>query len=353
MARGGWIGDLVEEELVPAEAGVTLPTVRVEDPEHRPAPRRAVAVPGDQRFGALADDVAPEMDPRAPGQLQAEAGRFGDGTGQAAGQTGRLQHDEQRLRSSGQRGETTEPVGDDRRPIRGGKATTGQVEDEQVHRAPGEQCPADGQALFERVGGDDHQPFEANTPGDGLDRVEAPGQIQPGHDGTRGLGFSGEPQDERGPAAGAVPADGDTRRARKPTVSQDGVEGGEPGPNDPLVWVRGSDRPWVRSRCRFGRCRQARHGRQGQGAVRGAFPAVRGAFRDPRSCRTPASLEARHGCRHVRGECRHSFKIEHLFYRIKSTDSLLGISCRLAHQSRFRRLHGVEPTGISRVPWRS
>jgi len=90
MARGGWIGDLVEEELVTTEAGVTLPAIRVEDPEGRPAPRRAVPVPGDQRLRALADDVTPEADPRAPSELQPETGRFGDGAGQAAGEAGRL-----------------------------------------------------------------------------------------------------------------------------------------------------------------------------------------------------------------------------------------------------------------------
>jgi len=252
MARGGWIGDLVEEELVTAKAGVTLPTVRVEDPEDRPAPRRAVAVPGDQCFGALADDVAPEADPRAPGQLQAEAGRLGHGAGQAAGQTGRLQHDEQRLRSSGQGGESTEPIGDDRRTIRGGETATGQVQDQQVHQATGEQRAADGQPLIECLGGDDHEPFEADATSDGLDRIEAPGEIQPGHDGARGLGLRGEPQDERGPAAGAVPANGDARRAGQPTASQDGVEGGEPGSHDPLVRVRGRHGPWVRSRGRVG-----------------------------------------------------------------------------------------------------
>jgi hypothetical protein len=239
MARGGWIGDLVEEELVTAETGVALPAVRVEDPEHRPAPRRAVTVPGDQRFGALADDVAPEADPRAPGQLQAEAGRFGDGPGQAAAETGRFQHDEQRLRSSGQGGKTTQPIGDDRRTIRGSETATGQVQDEQVHRATGEERPADGQPLVQRLRGDDHQPFQADAPGDGLDWIEAPGEIQPGHDGARGLGLRGKPQDEGGPAAGAVTADGDARRAGQSTASQDRVESGEPGPDDPLVRVRG------------------------------------------------------------------------------------------------------------------
>jgi hypothetical protein len=239
MDRGGWVlvGELVDEEVVPAEAGVALPAVRVEDPERGPAPRRAVAVPGNQRFGALADDVASEADPGATGQLQANAGRFRDGPGQAAGETGWLEHDEQRLCPASQRGETTEPVGDGGRPvrgaqavrgwqpirgdravrgwqpIRGAQATAGQVQDEQVHRAPGEQRATDGQALVERLRGDDHEPFEADAPGDGLDRVEAPGKVDPGDDGARGLGLGREPQDQGGPAARAIAADRDGRRA--------------------------------------------------------------------------------------------------------------------------------------------
>jgi hypothetical protein len=39
-----------------------------------------------------------------------------------------------------------------------------------------------------------------------------------------------------------------------------------------------------------------------------------GPIRDPRSCGSPASLEARHGCRHVRGEGRHrTARLEHPF----------------------------------------
>jgi hypothetical protein len=252
MTRGGWVDDLVEEELVTAEAGVTLPAVGVEDPERRPAPRRAVAVPGDQRLGALADDVAPEADPRAPGQLQAEAGRFGDGAGQATGETGRFEDDEQRLGPSGQSGETTQPVGDDRGTIRGRQAAAGQVQDQEVYRPTGKQRATDGQALVERFGSDDHEPFEADTAGDGLDRIEAPGKIQPGHDGARGLGLRGKPQDERGPPTGAVTADGDARRARQPAGSQDRVERGKPGPDDPLVRVRSRDGQRVRSGLQFG-----------------------------------------------------------------------------------------------------
>jgi hypothetical protein len=256
MARGGWIkvliGDLVEQELVTAETGVTLPAVRVEDPKNRPATRRAIAAPGDQRFRALADDVAPEADPRASGQLQAKAGRFGDGTGQAAGETGWLQHDEQCFCSSGQGGEPTEPIGDDGGAIRGGETAAGQVQDQQVHRSTGKQRPADGQSFVERFGSDDHQPFQADPTGDRFDRIEAPGEIQPGDNGARGLGLRGEPQDEGGPAAGAVTADGNARRTGQPAASQDGIEGGKPGPDDPLVRVRDWQWLWVRSRRRVG-----------------------------------------------------------------------------------------------------
>lgn len=61
--RGGWIGGLVEKEVVTGEAGVALAAVGVQDPEGRPLARRAVSIAGDQRLRPLADDVAPEPDP--------------------------------------------------------------------------------------------------------------------------------------------------------------------------------------------------------------------------------------------------------------------------------------------------
>ena len=315
MDRGG----LIDEEPVTAETGVALATVGVEDPERRPPPWRAVAVPGDQRLRPLADDVASEADPRTTCQLQSEARGFGHGTGQGPREAGGLQHDEQCLRSPGQGGQSTQAtgnggrslavgdarralaVGDGRRPVRGGEPAAGQVQHQQVHRPAGQEHAADGQALIERLRRDDHQPLQADAPGHGLDRIEAPGQVDPGDDGTRGLGFRGQPEDEGGPAAGAVTADGNTRRPWQPTGTQDRIEGREPGPDDPVV--RGGGRRRLR---RFGRRGRVRHRGQGEGTLG-----------DPWSCRSPSSLEARHGCRHVRGECRHPSTIEHLFYRIK------------------------------------
>ena len=87
LDRGGWIGGLVEEEVVAAKAGVALATLRIQDPEGRPASWRAISIAGDERLRPLADDVAPEPDPRLPGEFQAEPGRLGDGSGQATDRT--------------------------------------------------------------------------------------------------------------------------------------------------------------------------------------------------------------------------------------------------------------------------
>jgi hypothetical protein len=156
-----------------AEAGVTLATLRVQDPEGRSTPRRPVSIARDQRLRPLPDDVASKADPRASHKFEAEPGRFGHGRGQAAAEAGRFEHDEERLRAPGERRQPAEPVGDPGRAVRGGQPATGQVQDEQVDRAPGQQRPTDGEALVEGLRGDDHEPLQVDAARDGLDRVEA------------------------------------------------------------------------------------------------------------------------------------------------------------------------------------
>ena len=135
--------------------------------------------------------------------------------------------------------------------------------------------------------------------GDGLDRVEAARQVQPGDDRTGRLGLGGESVDEGRPPARAVAADGDAGRLREAAGSQDRVERGEAGPDDTVGRVGAGFVPWPD----VGEWRQVRGGRQGEGPIR-----------DPRSCRSPASLEARHGSRHVRGRGRHrTIRLEHPF----------------------------------------
>ncbi len=309
LDRGGWIGGFVEKEVGAAEAGIALTALRVEDPEDRPPPRRAVAIAGDERLRPLADDVAPQPDPRPPGEFQAQAGRLGHGGREAAGRTtgqpGWLEDDEERLRPTGECRQPAEPVRDPGRTVRRGEPASGQVQDEQVHRATGEQRATDGQAFVEGLRGDDDEPLEPDAARDGLDRVETPRKVEPGDDRAGRLGLRREPQDERGSAARTVAADRDARRTRQATRPQDRVERGEPGVDDAVIDGRGRETGRVRGR-ETGRVRgrvRSRRGRQGERPIR-----------DPRSCRSPASLEARYGCRHVRGEGRHRMlKIEHPF----------------------------------------
>ena len=234
---GAWIGGLIDEEVVAAEAGVALAALGVEDPERRPPPRRAVSIAGDERLRPLADDVASEPDPRPPGELEAEAGRLGDGGREATGEARRFEDDEERLRPPGERRQPAEPVGDPGRAVRGGQPAAGQVQDEQVHRAPGQQRATDGQALVERLRRDDHEPFEADAAGDRLDRVEAARRGPARRRSSPRLGLGGEPEDERRPAARAVAADRDAGRPGQAAGSQDRIERGEPGVDDAVVRV--------------------------------------------------------------------------------------------------------------------
>ena len=156
-----------------AETGVTLATLRVEDPEGRPTARRPVPVARDQRLRPLPDDIASEADPRAPHELEAEPGRLGDGRGQTSAEAGWFEHDEERLRAPRERRQPTEPIGDTCRTVRGGQPATGQIEDEQVDRPTGQQGATDGEPLVEGLRGDDDEPLEPDAAGDRFDRVEA------------------------------------------------------------------------------------------------------------------------------------------------------------------------------------
>lgn len=112
LEDGGGIG----EERLTEEAGIPAAALRVQDPELRPPPRRAGSVPGDDHLRPLADDVPAEPDPRPLGQLQPEPRRLGDRARDRAGQTGRLEDDEEDRGSAGQRRQPAQPVRDRGRP---------------------------------------------------------------------------------------------------------------------------------------------------------------------------------------------------------------------------------------------
>ena len=140
LDRGGMDRGLIEQEIRAAETGVPFTALGVEDPEGGSLARRPVSIAGDQGLRALADDVPSEPDPGPPGEFQAQAGGLGHGGREAAGGTRRLEDDEDRVRSTGEGGQATEPIGDAGRTVRGGEPAAGQVQEEQVHRATGQQC---------------------------------------------------------------------------------------------------------------------------------------------------------------------------------------------------------------------
>jgi hypothetical protein len=137
------------EELVVAEAGVPLTAVGVEDPEGHATARRTGPVAGHDHLGSLADDIAPEADPRPALELESDPGRLANGAGEARGQARRLEDRNRDLRPSGEGRQATEPIGDAAGlgpRAGGGRRSRGsafdplrQVDDEEVNRPAREQ----------------------------------------------------------------------------------------------------------------------------------------------------------------------------------------------------------------------
>jgi hypothetical protein len=301
LGGGGLIdgGDRLDEKVVPAEAGVAFATVRVQDPEGRPPPRRAVSVAGDQRLRALADDVPPKTDPRPAGELEAQTAGGRDGAGERPAQPGRLEDDEARFRPTGECRQPSQPVGDVCRPIRGRQPAARQVQHQEIHGSSREERTGDGQPLVERGRGDDDEPFQAHAPGDRLDRVEGACEIEPRDDRTHRLCLRHEPQRQGGPTAGAITPDGDTGGPGEAARTQDRVQAREPRVEDPFLvgpngWARLE--PWLVVRewlGHEGQCQRAH---------------------DPRSCGPPSRPKARDSGVHISTSGRHRTTIlEHLF----------------------------------------
>ena len=285
---GGWKGDdlggpgrVVAEQLRVAETAVPIATLGVEDPELRPSPRRAVAAPRDDRFGPLADHITAEPDPGLALELEPEPGRFGDRSGQAGGQPRWLEGDEERLGPPGKAGQPTQPLGDPGR-CRAGVRPRREIEDEDVDRASGEEHSGDREALVEGLRREDDEPVEPHTAGDCLDRIERPGEIEPGDDRAIGLGLRDDTESERGRAGARRPLQGDARAPRQPARPDDRVERRKAGPDDTLdagSWLARRSR----ERAELG-CVLRRLGRERGGGQRSDHP---------RSCGTPPRLEGR------------------------------------------------------------
>jgi hypothetical protein len=224
------------QQLGPAEAGVTLPSVGIQDPEGRSPSRWPGPAAGDDHLRSLADDVPAEADPRSTGELEPDAGRFADGGGKPAGRYARrLEHDEGDPGPSRQRCQPPESIGEctvrDARTLRRAR-TAGQVDDQQVDRSTGQQRAGDRQALLGVGGRQDDQPLRLDPPGHDLDRVQRRCEIQPGDDRAGRLGLRRESQGERRPAARQVAAQRHAHAPRDTARTEDGIELGEPGRED-------------------------------------------------------------------------------------------------------------------------
>lgn len=144
LAIGGLVcRGVVDQQGVPGETRVPLAALRVQDPKRRPTPGRAVAVVRHERLGPVPDDVTTEPDPRPSGELEPDAGRLRDRGREAAGEPGGVEDQQQRLGSTGERGESMQPIADPCRLVGPCQSTAGQVEDEQVDRPSREQAARD------------------------------------------------------------------------------------------------------------------------------------------------------------------------------------------------------------------
>jgi hypothetical protein len=284
------------QEVLAAEAGVPLPSVRIEDPDRRPPPGRAGPVAGDDHLRSLADHIPPETDPRLASQLEADPGRLADGGGHARDEAGRLQDDEGDPGPSSQGGEPAEAVGD----AGGTLDPPGQVDDEEVHGPPGEERAGDREAFIGIRRGEDHEPLRPDAASDRLHGIQGRGEVHPGHDGARCLGLRDQPQGERRPPAREVAPERQAHPARQATGPEDRVERCEPGRQNPCrISLRGLirclGRPVIGSR--------ERHHRERSDDL--ADPARRGG--------APLRPKGRQGRRDIGGKRRHELSIEHLF----------------------------------------
>ena len=207
-------------------------------------------------------------------------------------------------------------------------AFRGEIDDEQVDGPALHEGAGHREALVERRGREDDEPFESNAAGHGLHRIEASGEIEPGNDGPTHLGLGGEPQSERRLPARVIASQCEGRITRDSAGTEDRVERRKAGRNDATI-IRPNRSPvaregllerarlrpeWRTERIECGRDTRIclgfleRSGGQGERAGYLTTPS--------RSCLTPAFPKGRQDGRHAWRRSRHGPQmIEHLFYQ--------------------------------------
>jgi hypothetical protein len=290
------------QEQLQAETRIPIPAVGIEDPERRPAAGRAGPAAGDDDIGGLPDHVPAEADPRSAGELEADPRPRPDRGGHRAREPGRLEDEQGDPGPPGEGGEPAEPIGEPGRAIRADR----QVQDEEVHGAAGQERPRDRKALLAVGRGEHHEPVRLDTTSHRLDRIEGPGEIQPGHDRAARLGLGGEPEGERRPPAREISPERQAHAPRQPAGPEDGVQGRKPGRVDAgriRHGLAGPVRSGVPERRGLGFHRERPHDIADDAVSDGSWRS-----------RSPARSEGRERRGHVGGKRRHQVpSIEHLF----------------------------------------
>ncbi len=245
---------LLRQELVAGKAAVARPALRVEEAEGRPPVRRPVAVLRDADLRPLADDLPSEPDPAGPPQLETKP-RAVEGGPDGRGSIARLQDEEERPGPSSERNEPGQLVDEARRASatrgrshgsggrgvgrgrsRGGglRPATREVQDEDIDRARLEEAARHRERLPGRTWDEDREPLEAHPAGSRLDRVEAPGEVDPGDQRATGLGLRDGPQGQRRRAARSGTPERDGAGPREAAGRQQRIQLGEAGGDHPV-----------------------------------------------------------------------------------------------------------------------
>jgi hypothetical protein len=227
------------EQLVTQQAGIPVTALRVQDPELGMPAGRTVPAPGHGHRAALPDHVPAEADPAGLPQLEPEPARLVQRVPETGPDRGRLHHQQQRAGPACQRRQPARTIshahaGERRIP------TLRQIHHQHVHGSGGEQRGRQGQGFLEVCRGEHHEPLQENATGHRLDRVEGPGEIQPGDDRTRRLRLGDRAQRHGGLARRGIAPESDCARAREPTGSEQGVQRSKPGGHDPAIRDRGA-----------------------------------------------------------------------------------------------------------------
>jgi hypothetical protein len=198
-----------------------------------------MAVSGDADLRPLADHLPAEANPASPAKLQPEPGTLVHGRPQRRRRLRRHQDEQQRPGAPGERGQPGHLV---RRP---GDAARPEIQHEHVHGPCLEEGAGHRESLGEVVRDEHREPFEVDPAGDRLDRIEAPRQVDPGGERTRGLGPGQGPHGQCGRPARGRARQGDRPCPRQAAPGEQRIERREPGGDDVAGNGRARHLPWL------------------------------------------------------------------------------------------------------------